>query len=244
MSSTVADSRSSFITRLTAIVDQPRQTLQLVSGWHGTAIWLIPLLLILLSSVPLAIIQVPYNKELAQQQLQGQLQQLPEDQRREVAAQMETFTTAPVLIAGALLGNFFGLLAGLAGQTLWFYLAFLIVGGELGFGKIWRLSVWSRLPYTVSWLAQAGFTMAAGRTVRYPGISALVATGNLVQDSRNPLFALLGGLDLFWLWHVTLVAFGLSAAQMRRGMVIFLTLSYIVLGLAMQTVPTMLFSGG
>ncbi len=225
-------------------MDQPRQTLQVVSGWRGTAIWLIPLLLILLSSVPLAIVQAPYNKELAQHQLQRQLQQLPEEQRREVAAQMETFTTAPVLIASTLLGSFFSLLVGLAGQTLWLYLGALILGGEIGFGRMWRLSVWSRLPYAVSWLAQAGFTMAAGRAVRYPGISALVATSNLVQDSRNPLFALLGNLDLFWLWHVILVAFGLSAAQMRRGMVVFLTLSYIVLGLAMQMVPTMLLGGG
>lgn len=229
---------------LVALVDQPRRTFQAVLGWHGVASWLIPLLLMVLSAVPLAIVQAPYNKELAQQQVQRQLQQLPEEQRKEVAAQMEAFTTAPVLIASALLGNSFGLLVGLAGQTLWLYLGVLILSGDLGLARMWRLSVWSRLPYTVSWLAQAGFTLVAGRTVRYPGLSALVATGNLVQDSRSPLFALLGSLDLFWLWHVILVGLGLSAAQMRRGVVISLTLSYIVLGLAMQTVPTMLFSGG
>ena len=244
MSSTVVHSRPPLIALLTAIVDQPRQTLQVVSGWHGAAIWLIPLLLISLSCVPLAIVQAPHNKELVQQQVQRQLQQLPEEQRREVAAQMETFTTAPILIASTLLGSFFSLLVGLSGQTLWLYLGALILGGEISFGRMWRLSVWSRLPYAVSWLAQAGFTMTAGRAVRYPGISALVATGNLVQDGRNPLFALLGSLDMFWLWHVILVALGLSAAQMRRGVVISLTLSYIILGLAMQTVPTMLFSGG
>lgn len=229
---------------LVALVDQPRRTLQAVVEWHGVAIWLIPLLLMMLSAVPLAIVQVPYNKELAQQQVQRQLEQLPEEQRKEVAAQMEVFTTAPVLVASALLGNSFGLLVGLAGQTLWLYLGVLILGGDLGFARMWCLSVWSRLPYVVGWLAQAGFTLVAGRAVRYPGISAWVATGNLVQDSRNPLFALLGSLDLFWLWHVILVGLGLSAAQMRRGVVISLTLSYIVLGLAMQTVPTMLFSRG
>ncbi|MGC8878082.1 MAG: YIP1 family protein [Anaerolineae bacterium] len=241
MSSTVVDSHPSLITMLVAIVDQPKRALRAVLEWHGAAVWLIPLLFLLLSSVPLALVQVPYNKELTQQQLQRQLQQLPDEQRKEVAAQMETLTSASVLIASALLGSSFGLLIGLAGQTLWLYLAALIVGGDVGFGRMWRLSVWSRLPYIVNWLAQAGFTMAAGRAVRYPGLSILVATGNLVQDTRNPLFAPLGNLDLFWLWHIALIAFGLSAAQLRRGIVVLLTLSYVVLGLAVQTVPAMLF---
>jgi len=244
MSSLVTTSRPSLITLLVGLIDQPKRTLQVVLGCRGAAVWLIPLLLILLSFVPLAIVQAPYNRELARQQVQRQVQQLPEEQREGAAAQMEAFTTIPVLVAGTLLGGFFSLLVGLAGQALWLYLGASIVGGDVHFGMAWRLGVWSRLPYALGWLAQAGFTVAAGRAVRYPGLAALVATGNLLQDSRNPLFALLGGLDLFWLWHVILVAVGLSAAQLRRGPLIALTWSYAVLTLAVPIVPAMLFRGG
>ncbi|MGQ9785039.1 MAG: YIP1 family protein [Anaerolineae bacterium] len=244
MSNPVTASRPSLTALLVAFVDQPKKTLWTVLGWRDATVWLIPLLLILLSSVSLAIVQAPYNRELARQQLQRQLQQLPEEQRKETAAQMEAFTTTPVLVAGVLLGGFFALLVGLAGQALWLYLGASIVGGDVSFGTMWRLGVWSRLPYALGWSAQAGFTVVSGRVVRYPGLSALVATGDLVQDSRSPLFALLGSLDLFWFWHVLLVAVGLSAARLRRGPLIALTLSYAVLGLTVQIVPAMFFRSG
>jgi len=192
----------------------------------------------------MTIVQVPYNKTLAQQQVQRQMQQLPEEQRKEAAARMEIFTTTPILVAGGLLGGFFSLLASLASQAVWLYLGASVIGGDVSFGMMWRLSVWSRFPYAISWLAQTGFTLVASRAVRYPGLSALIATGNLLQDSRNPLFALLGSIDPFWFWHVMLVAVSLSVAQLRRGAVISLTLSYIVLSLAIQTVPTLFFGGG
>jgi hypothetical protein len=101
------------------------------------------------------------------------------------------------------------------------------------------------LPFAISYLAQTGFTLLAGRAVRYPGLSAMAATGNLVEDSRLPLFALLGGLDLFWLWHLALVAIGVSVVRRsKNGAAIGLALVYAVLSLLVQVVPTLLFRGG
>jgi len=45
----------------------------------------------------------------------------------------------------------------------------------------------------------------------------LVASGDLLQDARNPLFVLLSGLDLFWLWHLLLTVVGLQCGSFLAG---------------------------
>jgi hypothetical protein len=93
-------------------------------------------------------------------------------------------------------------------------------------------------------LVQAGFTLAAGRAIQYPGLSALVATGDLMKDGRNPLLTLLAGIDLFWLWHLLLVVVGLSVvARFGRAKATVLTLVYAALALALAVLPTLLFGG-
>lgn len=230
---------------LVGSVDRPTASLRAVTERAGVMIWLVPLLLLVVCYVPMVVVQAPYNVELAQQQAQRQLDQMPAEQQRQAVAQIETFTSAPFLIATGLGMGIIMLLIGLAAQSLVLYLGSLVAGGETTYGRLFRVSVWSRLPYALSYLALAGFTLLAGRAVRYPGLSALAATGNVMQDGQQPLVALLSSIDLFWLWHLALVAIGVSAARRtRNGPAIGLTLVYAVLSLVVQVVPAMLFRGG
>jgi hypothetical protein len=129
----------------------------------------------------------------------------------------------------------------LAQATLLYFMA-LVSGGELTFGAMFRLSVWSRIPMAIGSLVQAGFIAFAGRLIQYPGLSFFVATGDLMQDARNPLFVLLGSLDLFWLWHLLLVMLGVAVvAHFSRAKALVLTLVYGVLALAITVLPMLLF---
>ncbi len=67
-----------------------------------------------------------------------------------------------------------------------------------------------------------------------------------MEDVKNPLYALLANLDLFWLWHLGLAVVGLAVvSRMSRGKSLVLVLIYavIVLGamVGMMVGPSMLF---
>ena len=229
---------------LVGIVDRPAATLWAVVDRPGAWTWLAPLLILVICLVPMVVVQAPYNVEIARQQVRLQMDQMPAEQQQQAAGQMEMFTSAPFLIATGLGMGVIMLLIGLAAQALVLYLGSLAAGGEVTFGLMFRVSTWSRLPYAASYLALTGFTLLAGRAVRYPGLSALVATGSLLQDSQKPLFTLLSGIDLFWLWHLALVAIGVSAARRsRNGAAIVMALVYAILSLAVSALPTLLFRG-
>lgn len=239
---TAATSRPGLGSLLVGIIDRPTSSFRSVTERAGVTTWLVPLLILIICYVPAVVVQAPYNVDLARQQAERQLDQMPVEQQRQAAAQIETFTSAPFLIATGLGTGIIMLLIGLAAQSLVLYLGCLVAGGEVTYGLLFRISVWSRLPYALSHLALAAFTVLAGRAVHYPGLAALAASGYVMQDSRQPLVALLSGIDLFWLWHLALVAVGVSAARRsRNGAAVGLTLVYAVLSLVAQAAPAVLF---
>jgi hypothetical protein len=96
----------------------------------------------------------------------------------------------------------------------------------------------------VYFLVQAGFMLIAQRAINAPGLSALVASGDLLKDAQDPLFTLLGRLDPFWLWHLFLVVVGLSVvARFSRVKSLALTALYAALSLVFMALPSLLFGG-
>lgn len=105
------------------------------------------------------------------------------------------------------------------------------------------MSVWTRLPAAIGFLTQAGYIFIMQHMIEQPGLSFLVATGDVLQDARNPFYLVLGRLDIFWLWHL-LVVLGLSmAARMGRGKSLLLTVLYAALTLGLTVLPTLVFGG-
>jgi hypothetical protein len=150
----------------------------------------------------------------------------------------------PVRLALGLIVAFIMLLVGIVAQAAILYFGALVAGGEMEFGAVFMISTWTRLPMALYFLVQAVFMLVAQRAVNSPGLSALVATGDLLKDAQNPLFTLLGRLDPFWLWHLFLVVVGLSVvARFSRVKSLVLTIIYAALSLALMTLPTLLFGG-
>lgn len=226
------------------IIDQPVATFRAIVAQPRWLVWAAPLFLLILSLAVLLIVQTPHTLELARQQVESQLAAMPEDQVEAARAGMEMTMSLPFMLATGLGFGTVALVIATLAQATFLYFTALVSGGETSFGAMFRMSVWSRLPLAIGALVQAGFIAVAGRLIQYPGLSFFVATGDLLQDARNPLFVLLSGLDLFWLWHLLLTVVGLAvAARFGRGKSLALTLLYAALSLGVTVLPTLLFGG-
>jgi hypothetical protein len=206
--------------------------------------WAVPLLVVLVCMVIMMVVRTPYDMEIARQEMERQLATMPPEQAEAARGTMETFMSYPVRLAMGLVTAIIMLLFGIVAQSAILYFGALVAGGEVDFGPVFTMSVWTRLPAAISFLVQAGFMLFAGRAIQAPGLAALVATGDLMKDAQNPMFLLLGRLEPFWLWHLFLVLVGLAvAAGFSRKKSLVLTLIYGALSLAITVIPGLLFGG-
>jgi len=229
---------------LFGIIDRPAATFKAVLAQRKWYMWAVPLLVVLLCMSAMMVVRTPYDMELAQQELERRLATMSPDQAEAARAGMETFMSFPVRLAMGLVTAGIMLFIGAVAQAAILYFGALVAGGEVDFGPVFTMSTWTRLPMAVYFLVQAVFMFVAQRAINAPGLSTLVATGDLMKDAQNPLFTLLGRLDPFWLWHLFLVVVGLSvAAHFSRMKSLVLTLIYVVVSLAVTALPMLLFGG-
>jgi hypothetical protein len=226
------------------IIDRPTATFKAVLARRKWWMWAVPLLLMFLCFAVLMVVRAPYDLEITRQQMERQLASMPPDQAEAARASMETFTSLPFRLATGLTTGVILLLIGVVAQAAILYFGALVAGGEVEFGSMFTMSVWTRLPSSIYFLAQAGFMLMAKRAIESPGLSALVATGDMMKDAQNPLFTLLARIDPFWLWHLLLVVLGLSVvARFSRFKSLALTLVYVALSLAVTVIPSFLVGG-
>ncbi|NJN97428.1 MAG: hypothetical protein HC875_26770 [Anaerolineales bacterium] len=244
-SQTISNNRTPSLGQLFfGLIDRPAATFQAITARPGWWMWAMPLLVLILSLAVLLVVQTPHTLILARQQAESQLAAMPEGQAEAARAGMEMTMSLPFMLATGIGFGSIALVVATLLQATFLYFAALISGGESTFGAIFKMSAWSRLPMALGALVQAAFIAVAGRLIPYPGLSFPVSTGDLMQDARNPLFVVLSGIDLFWLWHLLLVVVGLTvAARLGRGKALLLTLVYAALSLGLTILPTLLFGG-
>lgn len=230
---------------LFGIIDQPVSTFEAIRAQRKWWMWAVPLLFIFVAMAVMIVINMPYTMELAREQADSRLASLPAEQAEAARAAMETSLSFPVMLASSLGGGLVFLLIAVLAQATFLYFSALIAGGDdMAFGAVFSMSAWTRLPAAVGFLVQAGFIAVTQQTIKYPGLSFLVGTGNLLEDARNPLFAVLSRIDLFWLWHLLLVMLGVSVvARVGRGKSLVLTFIYAALALGLAALPSLLFGG-
>lgn len=239
--------RRSSLVLLPGIIDQPQSTLTQVMvtpRWR----WVLPAILCLLGIVLSVIITAPYLSQQTQQQQAATLQQIEsqmgnmtESQRAQMEQQLATFTSPAVVGGISLATQSLGLVIGwvLGSATLFFGLQ--IAGRDLRFGQLFAGFSWTWLPFFLQDLINSGWTLVTGQNITNPGLSYFVASGDLLQDSRNPAWILTGVLDLFLLWHFVLVYF-LIRATSRRGGGLVLAIVFALLSLAFRVVPPIVLS--
>ncbi|MEW5960279.1 MAG: YIP1 family protein [Chloroflexota bacterium] len=230
---------------LFGIIDRPAETFRAVLARRQWTMWLAPLLVLGAAFAVFSVVNLPHAQELARQQAERQLASLPAEQAATARATLDTTLSTPVMLATTLGFGSAALLIGLLAQATFLYFSALIAGGDdMNFGAVFTMSSWTKLPQAINFLVQTGFVAFSGAAINYPGLSALVGSGDLMTDARNPFFVLLAQIDLFWLWHLLLVVVGLAVvARLSRVKSLVLTLIYAALALGLTVLPTVLFSG-
>ncbi len=230
---------------LTGIFDKPVAVFNsLLTGrrWWG---WFVPLLALILAFAVMSVLNVPYAQELAREQAELRLAELPAAQAAEARSTLDTTLSFPVMLASTLGVGIIALVIGLVAQATFLYFGALVTGGDdMEFGAVFAMSAWTRIPLAVGLLVQAAFLAITQQGIRYPGLAFLVATGDLMQDAKNPLVPLLSKFEPFWVWHLVLVGIGVAVvARFGPAKSFSLTLIYALLTLAFAALPTFLFSG-
>lgn len=239
--------RRSSLALLPGIIDRPRQTFAMLLAtprWR----WVLPLVLCILALALVSAATAEFASEQARlqqaqvmSQMQTQLENLPEAERQQTQRMIDR-TTSPIFVGGIgfitrSLGLPIGWLIGAA--ILYFGLA--IGGTELKFSALFSVISWTWLPFALRDVLQAIWTWATGQSLLNPGLSYFFASGDLLADARNPVYALTSLLDLFFLWHIVLIFFLIKAAKQRGGAA-GLTVVYTLLYLVLRILPILLSS--
>jgi hypothetical protein len=221
---------------LVSIIDRPAVTMSYVGEKPGWA-WLTPALLVLVGLVVFSVVTAPYTSELALRQAQQQVASLPPQQAEQAAAQMERFTSPPVIAAFSIVGGLITLAVIWLLAAIVLYFLGLVAGGEANFTQSFAILSWSWLPYFLRNLVLAAYVAYRGQMINL-GLSFLVATGDQAEDAANWLYVLLSQFDLFYLWHLVLVIVGLAAVgRLSKTKATIVGLIYLALSTALTLVP-------
>lgn len=197
---------------------RPKATFGYLKDNHKKAWWLPALLILLLTVAPLWVASRP--SPAAQTMSPDKMEMVTGvDPRIFEGMPPESFTSAPasgglnfLKLGGALLGTF-------AAWLLWggaLYLASVFLGRSSTFGQMFRLAVWTWLPYGIRGLVQTVYMMTTGNAIGNAGLSGFVVDQNITSPiSSGPgqlaLASILGRVDLYMIWHLLLVSVGLMA---------------------------------
>jgi hypothetical protein len=221
---------------LVSIIDRPAVTMSYVGKKPGWA-WVMPALLVLVGLAVFSVVTAPLTSELALRQAQQQMASLPPQQAEQAAAQLERFTSPPMMAAFSIIGGLVALaVTWLLGAGVLYFLG-LVAGSEANFAQSFAILAWSWLPYFLRNLVMAAYVAYSGKLVD-PGLSSLVATGDRAKDAANWLYGLLSQVDPLYLWHLILVIVGLAAVgRLSKTKATIVGLIYLAVTTALSLIP-------
>ena len=128
--------------------------------------------------------------------------------------------SSPPMASGPNLLRFGGAILGTpVAWLLWggaLYLASVFLGRSSSFGQMFRLAVWTWLPYGLRGLVQAGYILMTGEAIVNAGFSGFVIDKGVTSviapgPGQLALASILGRVDIFMIWHILLVSVALMA---------------------------------
>jgi len=95
-------------------------------------------------------------------------------------------------------------------------LASVFLGRSSSFGQMFRLTVWTWLPYGIRGLVQTVYILATGHPIVNAGLSGFVVDKSVSAiispgPGQLALASVLGRVDIYLIWHLLLVSVGLMA---------------------------------
>jgi hypothetical protein len=220
---------------------RPRATFAAIAT-AARAVWLTPLLLLTLSALLVVALAGPIKLAAA---ASGEVR-LPPDFQWYTPEQQAQYLQAQAATSGPVFIYVFPAI--LAVMRVW--LGWLVLGGILHLvltlmggrgGTLAALNVvaWASLPFLLRDLVRAGFMLASGQLINSPGLVGFAPAG---QGWDTAIFTeVLSRIDIYGLWFVLLLFFGVRAAGglLPRQVVVGLFLA-LTISMALQILPGVL----
>jgi hypothetical protein len=240
---------------LWGMIVRPRVTLEYL-GEYGRRTWWLPALLALLLVVLPVLAAAPHRAQ-QQREAVAAIQEQQSEQREMTAREQEQMEQAMNIAASPFITTVFPAVAGVAGAVVgWLvwagalYLGSMALGGRSSFGQMFRMVIWTWLPYALRGLLQIIYILVSGQIIANPGLSGFVV------DNRAPveemvvappsmgqmlLAGLLGRVDLFLFWNLILLVLGVMVAtRLPRRKAVVVTLGVWLLLTALSLLPTLI----
>lgn len=214
---------------------RPGRTLRAVAEGPGW-LWVVPLALAVALTLARVFAAAPALAEeqraRAQAQIEAQFQDMPQEvidslpEDAKVAPEPSAVLTLGLPLAGGL----GGILVGWLVRAALLHVISLALGGQQGFGHVYRTAAWASFPLILREAVQALAALFTGQAVKGAGLAGLLASDG--QTVTLPAIVL-GRIDLFTIWYVVLLVIAMSAAgKLTRGKASVVVGAYALLSLA------------
>ena len=230
------------IVNLWDILTAPSLALERVSTIQSRSWWL-PALLALITPVLHIALTMDWQIERIKTNIALNLSSMPAEQADAARPVMERMLQPNALLVSTLTQVALGLLVSWAIAMLILYFGIALLGTPPKSTGLWSAIIWAWTPFAIRPLVQLAWNYYAHSLIQYPGLTYLVASGNPIEDQRNPLYIAAAQIDLFSLWHVILIYLLLRVVgKLGRAGSLFITAIYIIILLGIHIFPPIVTS--
>ena len=236
---------------LWGMIVRPRATLEVLRE-HGGRTWWVPALLAVLLIVLPIVVAAPVTARQTREAVRAAQEQweaeVPAGDEAQIEQAMSVAASPLITVVFPAAGRVVGQVVGWLAWAGALYLAGLALGGRSTFGHMFRMVVWTWLPYVLRGLLQTVYILLSGQLIANPGLSGLVrdsrAVGEMVLARPGPgqtlLAAFLAKVDLFWMWNLVLLVIGVTVfTRLPRRKAVLLTLGVWLLLTAVSLLPAL-----
>ncbi len=133
---------------------------------------------------------------------------------------------------GTLMSGAAAVLVGWPACAAFLYALSRLTGSRPDFSSLLALCAWATLPLTVRSAVQAVYMLGSGRLLEQPGLAGLLAGASAGEWATQVGRLTLGWIDLFWLWHLGLLALAVhveARLSMTKASVVISLYSVLIL---------------
>jgi hypothetical protein len=241
---------------LIGVMLRPRKTMAALSEAKRRW-WLIPAALLLIALIVHGIAYANANAGYVYQLQVAFFESMPAEERGPMAEPPPQSGPHPLTVALPIGGRVVGTLVSWLIWAGLIALASTFLGHNgTGFGALFAMVVWARVPMTLRYIVQAIAMALSGTPIYNQGLSGLVLDGAPPPMSRSfqayapptrsaqVLAALLGKVDVYMIWTLILTALGIWAfAHVPKRRAVLITLGIWIIATLVTLLPAIVGIG-
>jgi hypothetical protein len=225
--------------RVLSVLLRPRRVFEEMTS-ESRSTWLTPMLVLTVTAILVVVVAGSLKTRAA---MMGEFQQ-PRDWQWWTPEMQEDYMQAQQATQGPVFMYIMPMVGSLTGLWLgWLLFAALLhfgstlLGGRGSMQSALNIVAWASLPFALRDILRMVFMLIAGHAITSPGLSGFITTPGFLAQ-------LLTRIDIFFLWHVLLLAIGFGVADsLPRGKATAGVLIVILLVLLAQAGLATLTSG-